>query len=127
MNTAFYQQRPPPAERSVFRVAAALLAVGVGCAGPPASEAEWDRRTTVLLQARKATSQAAVDRDFIAGEPADRYVNRRTALLLGGSGKVTTNVSPNGRTAVVGWELRPGQGAGAVSSAAAISADGYFL
>lgn len=104
-----------------------MLLVAAGCAGPSASEAEWDRRTTVLLQARKATSQAAVDRDSIAGEPADRYVNRRTALLLGGSGKVTTNISPNGRTAVVGWELHPGQGAGAVSSAAAVSADGYFL
>lgn len=128
MNTAFYQQRPPPAERSVFRVAAALLAVAlVSCAGSPANEAEWDRRTTRLLKARKATSQAAVERDRIAGVPADQYVNRRTALLLGGNGKITTEISANGRTAVVGWELRPGQGAGAVSSAAAITDDGYFL
>jgi S1-C subfamily serine protease len=106
---------------------AGLAVMLAGCAGPSVSEADWDRRTTRLLQARKAVSQAVVDGDRIAGAPADQYVNHRTALLLGGDGRVTTQVAPNGRSAIVGWKLQPGDEAGGVSSAAAITADGYFL
>jgi S1-C subfamily serine protease len=125
-------QRPLPSvatgcRRAVAAALAALVGVLVGCAGTTVSEADWDRRTTRLLQARKAVSQSVVDGDRIAGAPADQYVNHRTALLLGGGGRVTTEVAPNGRSAVVGWKLQPGDAAGGVSSAAAVTADGYFL
>ena len=118
------------AARSPHPPLAALAGLAVmlaGCAGPAVSEADWDRRTTRLLQTRKAVSQAAVDGDRIAGLPADQYVNQRTALLLGGAGRVTTEVAPNGRSALVGWKLQPGDESGGVSSAAAITPDGYFL
>ncbi|MFN0129002.1 MAG: serine protease [Verrucomicrobiales bacterium] len=105
-----------------------LAVAGLGCVGPAVSEAEWETRTMRLLQGRKAASQAVVDGDFIANVPADRYVNARTPLLLGGDGRVTTRLSPNGRTAIVGWEIRPGRGGeGGVSSATAITPDGYYL
>lgn len=130
MSLAPCTRQPTPFTRGLpwFAPAVTLIsALLTGCVAPPVSEADWDRRTTQLLQARKAVSQAGVDGDRIAGEPADQYVNRRTALLLGGHGRVTTQVAPSGRTATVGWELRPGANAGGVSSAAAITADGYFL
>lgn len=98
-----------------------------GCLGPAPTAADWERRTTHVLQARKAESQARVERDQIAGEPAPQFVSRRTALLIGGSGRVTTKLAPNGRTAVVAWELQPESKAGGISSAAAITDDGYFL
>jgi len=123
--------RPAARRPGAACVAVAWAALGAvvltGCVGPVVSEADWDRRTMQLLQKRKEASQAGVDRDFIANVPADRYVNARTPLLLGGDGKVTTRNSPNGRTAVVGWEMRPGRNTGGVSSATAIAADGYYL
>jgi S1-C subfamily serine protease len=110
-------------------IASALLVAGMltGCVTQTVDEADWDRRTTRLLQARKAGSQVEVGGDRIAGEPAGQYVIRRTALLLGGAGRVTTTVAPSQRSAMVGWELRPGEKGGGVSSAAAITPDGYYL
>lgn len=122
---------PRPLSAATARPATAVLAVALaatlaGCAAPAVSEADWDRRTTRLLRTRKALSQAAVDGDRIAGTPAAAYVNLRTALLLGGGGRVTTQVAADGQSALVGWHPTPDAGGG-VSSAAAITADGYFL
>ncbi len=98
------------------------------CAGPAISDEEWEKRTMRVLQGRKAASQLAVGRDRIAKVPADRYVNARTPLLLAGEGRVTTRPAPNGRSTIVGWKLRPGRSGGiGLSSATAITADGYYL
>jgi len=122
------RSRPHPPRRTAAAWLAAALAVTLaGCAGPAVSEADWERRTTRLLLGRKAVSQAAVDGDRIAGSPAAEYVNLRTALLLGGGGRVSTQVAPDGQSAVVGWSPRAGDTGGGVSSAAAVTDDGYFL
>lgn len=115
--------RPP-----ILWASLALMVLALnGCVAPGVSEAEWERRTMKLLQARKKSSQAGLVHDRIGASAADSYVNVRTPLLLGGEGTVTTRIEDQGRTAVIGWQSTPGQAVGGVSSAAAISEDGYYL
>ena len=117
----------PAARVAVIALVTMAVASLTGCVGPAPTAADWERRTTHVLQGRKAESQALVERDRIAGEPAAQFVGRRTALLIGGPGRVTTKLAPNGRTAMVAWEMKPEHKPGGISSAAAITDDGYFL
>jgi S1-C subfamily serine protease len=131
MNCPFGRQRPPH-WRGFFRgaapVAVALVAsLLAGCAGSAIDESDWERRTMKLLQGRKETSQSSVNGDRIESTTAAGFLNARTALLLGGRGKFTAQVQPDGRSMVVGWEAQPGHDGVGVASAAAISEDGYFL